>query len=93
LENFMERAVILTRGKSLESPLAEMRKLNTDEPAHVPAPRGREDIAQIVKETINALDGKKSVADDYARQQRGKSCARSPKARDGSVGLMELPHG
>jgi formate hydrogenlyase transcriptional activator len=71
LENLMERAVILTRGKSLEAPLAELRKLNTDEPAHAPTPQGQEDIARIVKETINALDSKKSVvADDYAKQQR-----------------------
>jgi formate hydrogenlyase transcriptional activator len=66
----MERAVILTRGKSLEAPLTELRKLNTDEPAHAPAPPGQDDIARIVKETINALDSKKSVADDYAKQQR-----------------------
>jgi formate hydrogenlyase transcriptional activator len=70
LENFIERAVILTRGKSLEAPLAELRKLNTDEPTHAPAPRDQEDIARIVKETINALDGKKSVANDFAKQQR-----------------------
>jgi transcriptional regulator with GAF, ATPase, and Fis domain len=70
LENFMERAVILTRGKSLEAPLAELRKLNTDEPTHAPAPQGQEDIARIVKETIKALDGKKSVTDDHAKQQR-----------------------
>jgi formate hydrogenlyase transcriptional activator len=85
LENFMERAVILTRGKSLEAPLAELRKLNTDEPAHIPAPRGREDIAQIVKETINALDGKKNVADDYARQQR-EEIVRALTESKGQVG-------
>ena len=70
LENLMERAVILTRGKSLEAPLAELRKLNTDEPAQALRPQGQEDIARIVKETINALDGRKNVADDYAKQQR-----------------------
>ncbi len=70
LENFMERAVILTRGKSLEAPLAELRKLNTDEPTPAPEPQRKEDIARIVKETIKALDGKKTVADDYDKQQR-----------------------
>jgi formate hydrogenlyase transcriptional activator len=70
LENLMERAVILTRGKSLEAPLSELRKLNTDEPAHAPAPQAQEDIARIVKETIRALDNKKTgVADHYAKQQ------------------------
>jgi transcriptional regulator with GAF, ATPase, and Fis domain len=70
LENFMERAVILTRGKSLEVPLAELRKLNTHEPAHAPEPQGPQDIARIVEETIKALEGKKSATDDYAKQQR-----------------------
>jgi len=32
LENFIERAVILTRGRSLEAPLAELHKLSIDEP-------------------------------------------------------------
>ena len=85
----MERAVILTRGKSLEAPLAELRKLNTDEPAHAPAPRGQEDIARIVKETINALnDGKKSVADDYAKQQR-EEIVRALTESKGRVGGTE----
>jgi formate hydrogenlyase transcriptional activator len=87
LENFMERAVILTRGKSLEAPLAELRRLNTDEPAHS-APQGQEDIARIVKETINALDGKKSVADDYARQQR-EEIVRALTESKGRVGGAE----
>jgi len=30
LENFIERSVILTRGRALEVPLAELRKTNTD---------------------------------------------------------------
>src|SRR5881397_1828778 len=51
LENFIERAVILTRGKSLEAPLAELRKLNRDEPTHPAAQQTHEDIARIVKET------------------------------------------
>ena len=34
------------------------------------ASQDRQDIARIVKETINALDGKKSVADEYAKKQR-----------------------
>src|SRR6202020_991734 len=31
LENFIERAVLLTRGRSLEAPLAELRKTSTEE--------------------------------------------------------------
>jgi formate hydrogenlyase transcriptional activator len=85
LENFIERAVILTRGKALDPPLAELRKLNTDEPAHVPAPRGQDDIVRIVKETINALDGRKNFDDDYAMQQR-EEIVRALTESKGQVG-------
>jgi formate hydrogenlyase transcriptional activator len=69
LENFVERAVILTRGKSLEAPLAELRKYKSGEPAQPSAPRSEDDIARIVKETIASLKGK-SDDSDYARKQR-----------------------
>jgi formate hydrogenlyase transcriptional activator len=89
LENFLERAVILTRGKSLEAPLAELHKLNTDESAHARTPQGQEDIARIVKETIDALDGKKNVvADDYAKLQR-EQIVRALTESKGRVGGAE----
>jgi formate hydrogenlyase transcriptional activator len=70
LQNVIERAVILTRGSSLEVPFTELRKVHADEPTRTAAvPQGREEIARIVKETISALDGRKSVADEYARRQ------------------------
>src|SRR3984957_9421528 len=56
LENFIERSVILTRGKSLEAPLGELRKLHVDEPVQAQQSTGQEDIARIVKETISALN-------------------------------------
>ena len=58
LENFVERAVILTRGKSLEAPLGELRKYKKDEPAQATAPRSEDDIARIVRETVASLKGK-----------------------------------
>jgi transcriptional regulator with GAF, ATPase, and Fis domain len=72
LGNFIERAVILTRGRSLEPPLTELRKaLRTGEPAQRTAvAQGQEEIARIVKETIEALDGKRGVAEEHARRQR-----------------------
>ena len=70
LGNFIERAVILTRGRSLEVPLTELRRVCIDEPRPIAASQDRQDIAQIVKETINALDGRRSVADEYDRKQR-----------------------
>ena len=72
LENFIERAVILTRGKSLEAPLGELLKSPAVEVARskhgLPAPQ--EEIARIVKETINALDGRRTFADQNAKKQR-----------------------
>src|SRR5947209_5952076 len=69
LENFVERAVILTRGESLEAPLSELRKPSTDT-APAPAQPAQEDIARIVKETINAALNGKRATDEYAQKQR-----------------------
>src|SRR5215469_7146723 len=71
LENFIERAVILTRGRSLEAPLFELRKpSNGAAAAPPPGKSAQDDIARIVKETISALNGDRDVADGYARRQR-----------------------
>jgi len=76
LENFIERAVILTRGKSLEAPLSELRKASADNQSTAATqPATKEDIARIVKETITALNGKKHndkkhAEDELARKQR-----------------------
>jgi len=70
LANFIERAVILTRGRSLEVPVTELRKVRLEKPGRLAVPARQEEIAQIVKETINALDRKTNVADEYKRKQR-----------------------
>jgi formate hydrogenlyase transcriptional activator len=70
LENFIERAVIVTRGKSLEAPLGELRKLDTEEPATAARTSAQEEISRIVKETLNALNGNKTGANERARKQR-----------------------
>ena len=72
LENFIERAVILTRGKSLEAPLGELRKTGMVSPSAAASAPAQDDIARIVKETISALNGKKDLADEFARKQRGE---------------------
>jgi formate hydrogenlyase transcriptional activator len=72
LENFIERAVILTRGKSLEVPVAELNKSNRVFPSvSADGPAGQ-DVARIVKETISALNkgAVKSVGDEYDDKQR-----------------------
>jgi len=71
LENFIERAVILTRGKSLDAPLSELRRPGTDAPAATVQPP-RDDITRIVKETISALNGKKDFSDEFAKKQRAE---------------------
>jgi len=70
LENFIERSVILTRSKSLEAPLAELRRSNTPEPAVTMQGSGKQDIARIVKETLHVLNRNRTAADERAQKQR-----------------------
>jgi transcriptional regulator with GAF, ATPase, and Fis domain len=68
LENLVERAVILTRGRSLEVPLAELRKVSIDEGQHVQEDQDK--VARIVKETIKALNANSSVDEQSTKKQR-----------------------
>jgi transcriptional regulator with GAF, ATPase, and Fis domain len=85
LGNFIERAVILTRGRMLEAPLAELRRVCKDKSTPAVTTQGQEEIARIVKETINALDGRKSVADEHTNKQR-EEIVRALKECKGRVG-------
>jgi formate hydrogenlyase transcriptional activator len=67
LENLVERAVILTRGRLLEAPLSELRKVTVDEDK--PA-ADQDNIARIVKETIKALHTSGNVADRDRKRER-----------------------
>jgi formate hydrogenlyase transcriptional activator len=66
LENFIERAVILTRGKALEVPLAELQKTNTDSitDAVVAGKTRRVRKASSSRRDVNA------GAAEYERKQR-----------------------
>jgi formate hydrogenlyase transcriptional activator len=56
LENFIERAVILTRGKSLEAPLGELKASAPSSPAvDRRGSEGRDYVARVVRETIEGL--------------------------------------
>jgi formate hydrogenlyase transcriptional activator len=66
LENFIERAVIVTRGNSLEAPVGELRKANTD----IPTPSVIEEYRQIVTENVDSRNDKNLVAEEYVRKQR-----------------------
>jgi formate hydrogenlyase transcriptional activator len=70
LENFIERAVIVTRGKSLEAPLGELRKTIYEAPTSGLLQSSPPNVAEIVKETIHAMKAKKTVMNDHARKQR-----------------------
>jgi len=67
LENFVERAVILTRGKSLEVPIPELRK------SGVPNHSGTQgDISRIVRETIREISkgSIRSAAKEQGEKER-----------------------
>jgi formate hydrogenlyase transcriptional activator len=95
LENFIERAVILTRGESLAAPLAELRKVTTDEPVRESAQKGEQDIARIVKETI-ALLKDKSPENEHAKRQHDEivrmmaECKGRVGGADGAAARMGL---
>src|SRR5580700_4715855 len=65
LENFIERAVLLTRGRSLESPLAELRKTSKED-----SPDTLQQVKQVAEERKDSRSDKTRVADEYARKQR-----------------------
>ena len=95
LENFIERAVILTKGESLAAPLAELRKPTIDEPARESAPRGEDDIARIVKQTIASLKEKRPD-DEHAKRQHEEivrvltECKGRVGGSDGAAARMGL---
>lgn len=68
LENLVERAVILTRGRSLEAPLAELHKVSID--SGEPALEDPGNIARIVKETIKALHAGSSPDKELTNKHR-----------------------
>jgi formate hydrogenlyase transcriptional activator len=73
LENFIERAAILTRGQSLEAPLAELRApAASSPPVDERGSVEREDVARIVRETIKGLSKatpKKDHDEEYENQR------------------------
>jgi formate hydrogenlyase transcriptional activator len=71
LENFIERAVIITRGKLLDAPLGELRKTNTIEFTLA----DQHDVKEIAGERANSPGDKTSVADEYERKQRDEIIA------------------
>jgi formate hydrogenlyase transcriptional activator len=65
LENFIERSVIVTRGKSLEAPLTELRRTNASEPLVSP----RETV-RAASDGADSQSDKTSIDEEYERKQR-----------------------
>ncbi len=92
LENFIERAVIVTRGKSLEAPVGELRKTNT-----VVFPRAeRHNVEQVAGERTDSPSDQTSVADEYERRQRDEiiraltACKGRVGGTDGAAAILGM---
>jgi len=81
LENFIERAVIVTRGRSLEAPVGELRKTNTVAFPHAE----QHNVEQVAGERTDSRSDNTSVADEYERKQR-EEIIRTLTACKGRVG-------
>jgi formate hydrogenlyase transcriptional activator len=66
LENFIERAVILTCGKALEAPLAELRKTETATAADAGVDRKN----QTARKATSLRPNVNAAAEEYERKQR-----------------------
>jgi formate hydrogenlyase transcriptional activator len=66
LENFIERAVILTRGEALEAPLTELRKTETATAADAGVDRKNRTARKAISSRPNVNAG----AEEYERKQR-----------------------
>ncbi|HXP42187.1 MAG TPA: sigma 54-interacting transcriptional regulator [Candidatus Acidoferrales bacterium] len=97
LENLVERSVILTRGKSLDAPLMEMRKLSGEERERETKDSRQEEIAEIVRSTIQALNGKPGLASDQGKKMADgratKSAERAKKQREEIMRALTLSKG
>jgi formate hydrogenlyase transcriptional activator len=84
LENFIERAVLLTRGKSLEAPLAELRQSNSEGSTRAHLSENK----QVAGAKTNSPSDKSSVAEEYARKQRDQ-IVQALTACNGRVGGVD----
>jgi transcriptional regulator with GAF, ATPase, and Fis domain len=84
LENFIERAVIVTRGKSLEAPVGELHKTNTVAFPHA----AQNSVGQVAGERADSQSNQTSFADEYGRRQRDE-IVRALTACNGRVGGVD----
>jgi formate hydrogenlyase transcriptional activator len=92
LENFIERAVIITRGKSLEAPVGELRKANTLELLRADQP----ELSHNAGDSPNSRSDKNSVAEEFERKQRDEiiraltACKGRVGGADGAAGRLGM---
>ena len=92
LENFIERAVIVTRGRSLEAPLGELRKANTVSFPHAE----QHSVAQFAGERTSSQSDQASVTDEYERRQRDEiiqaltACKGRVGGADGAAAILGM---
>ena len=66
LENFIERAVILSRGRSLEAPLSELQKAHPNKPTQSAIPEHKPNMI----DAAGFQNGRDTVLEEHARKQR-----------------------
>jgi formate hydrogenlyase transcriptional activator len=67
LENFMERSMILSRGKLLDAPLSELHDCRPTRQEFLPAHAGH---SANLKEAIGCLHPERALVEGYTKQQR-----------------------
>jgi transcriptional regulator with GAF, ATPase, and Fis domain len=93
LENFIERSVILTRGKALEVPLGEVHRALKDPLTSRSTPKEREEIARIVRETIGELNMSANSGREFDKKQRQEMTRTARKTADELNGGIAASHG
>jgi len=91
-----KRSVILTRGKSLDAPLMEMRKLSGEEHERETKDSRQEEIAEIVRSIIQALNGKQgwpAIGQEDGRWPCDESAERAKKQREEIIRALTLSKG
>ena len=91
LEHFIERAVLLTRGTSLQAPLGELREFRDSDEPPSPLSQSKDEIARIVKETLSAVNSNPN--DDRKRDQIVRAlteCRGQVGGKDGAAARMGL---
>jgi len=92
LENFIERAVILTRGRSLDAPLSELRSMSTERPVATV----RQELAPTIAKDKESRSEERVIADEYERRKRDEiisaliACKGRVSGEDGAAARLGI---